>query len=302
MNPSKKDAFVIGRIETLVQKIAQLEKRLGQYESRCPNHNEFVEELIAVKGQMYLLQLSVNAEAETFRRAVDTLQRDIVLLKRQVDSVRSNPAPTGNVPRIAFNGTRGAVDNDLLLTRFIATTFLGKDVQVVATSLKDLMAWSNAQSATVVYDSQREQFSEHRLFESVVGLPNVAVIGFTDKHDIFGGFYRQPIAKPNQQNNDPDMFVFALNANGRCKAPKRFVPRKDVKNKANVFFCTHNADGWFVWVGVDGCGFFTLGNPRSKTWGQSLSKAFEGMEDETLTGMKTDADYTCVRLMAMQLS
>ena len=99
---------------------------------------------------------------------------------------------------------------------------------------------------------------------------------------------------------DPNMFIFSFQSHGRCETPKRFTVKEDKRKKKFVKFFMNDLDGWFVDFWVYGEGGFQLGNERSLTWCSSLSKSFEGIEDNTLTG-NNYKNFTCTRIVAIYL-
>ena len=99
---------------------------------------------------------------------------------------------------------------------------------------------------------------------------------------------------------DPNTFLFSFESHGRCTTPQRFLVRDEVKARANVWFFRSDEDGWFVHFS-GGQGYVGLGNERSATFCSRLSRAFEGIDDTTLTGAAGDTTHHCARLVAVQL-
>ena len=68
-----------------------------------------------------------------------------------------------------------------------------------------------------------------------------------------------------------------------------------------VKFFKDDSDGRFVQFGTSAARFY-LGNDKSNTFCQDLSKGFEGLEDTTLTGKRTYRErFACIHLVAIQL-
>ena len=170
------------------------------------------------------------------------------------------------------------------------------------TALKE---WTGKARATIVYDSKIDPFTHNGLFQVVKGKPNIAIVGFTTGGDVFGGFYSVAVTEQDKNFYDPTMFIFSFESHGRCETPQRFVLKEELKEKANVYFYKEHSYG-VVWFGVYLCGWFLLGNERSDSFCCNISRAFDRLEDTTLTG-QNNTDWThppfhhCTRLVAVQL-
>ena len=163
-----------------------------------------------------------------------------------------------------------------------------------------LRRWTGTHDAAVLFDSDRDEFTGRGFFAAVVARPNVAVVAFTTDGDVFGGFYSVPVMEENTAFPDASICAFSFESHGRCVTPKRFVVKKAKKNKARVVVSTTYPEG-FVSFHV-GMSSFSIGNERSGSFCWSLSKAFETMQDTTLTGKRgVHAWHRCVRVIAVQL-
>ena len=170
-----------------------------------------------------------------------------------------------------------------------------------------LKEWAGKSRATIVFDSTVDEFTDGGLFNKVMGKPNVALVGFTTDGDVFGAFYSVAVTEKEKDHYDSTIFAFSFESHGRCETPQRFAVKEEVKMEANVFFFKNNTNWGFVWFGVDGAGNFTLGNERSRSWCQNMSRGFDGLADTTLTGQNNTKVYTppfhhCARLVAIGLS
>ena len=176
-------------------------------------------------------------------------------------------------------------------------------VQLPIDALKE---WTGKTRATVIFDSTVDEFTDNGLFTKVKGKQNIALVGFTTKGDVFGGFYSVAVTGQYQWFfNDPTIFAFSFESHGRCVTPQRFAVGERLKKKAFVRFNTNN-NGGFVWFRVDGVSHFFLGNERSDSWCWNLSCGFEGLENTTLTGQnntdwKHPPYHHCARLVAILL-
>ena len=171
---------------------------------------------------------------------------------------------------------------------------------VVTGYSKTLKEWTGKTTASVVYDSKVDPFTDDGLFNAVMGKPNVAIVATTTDGDVFGGFYSVAVTKQQKEFFDPNMFIFSFESHGRCATPKKFCVKERLTEIAFVKFFKDDSHGWFVEFNV-GRGWFHLGNEKSRTFCFSLSGGFEGMEDTTLTGTNIGQFFTCCRLVAIQL-
>ena len=171
--------------------------------------------------------------------------------------------------------------------------------------VRELREWTGKASTTIIYDSTVDEFTGDGLFIKVKDKPNITVIGFTTDGDVCGGFYSVAVTKQEKLFYDPSIFAFSFESHGRCETPQRFAVKESLKGKANVEFFWNNSSLGFVRFWVEGVGCFWLGNERSYTCFSSLSDAFEGLEDTTLTGQTVDwienGPNHCARLVAVQL-
>ena len=161
-----------------------------------------------------------------------------------------------------------------------------------------LKQWTGKSSATVIFDSTVDEFTNHGLFNKIKGKHNVAFVGFTTEGDVFGGFYSVAVTNFYDFFHDPNLFAFSFESHGRCKTPQRFVVKQELRHLARVRFFKGDDFGQFVQF--DGPGWFYFGNEKSRTYCHLLSAGFEGIKDTTLTGT-TGVKYTCYRLIAILL-
>ena len=165
-----------------------------------------------------------------------------------------------------------------------------------------LKEWTGKGSATIIFDSTVDEFTDQGLFDKVKGKANIALVGFTTDGDVFGGFYNVAVTEQNRYFFDPNMFIFSFESHGRCETPKRFDVKAEERGKRYVRFYKDNSNGRFVDIGgFAGC--FYLGNEKSRTWCYNLSYGYEGIEDTTLTGKPNGYPnfHHCTRIVAIQL-
>ena len=163
-----------------------------------------------------------------------------------------------------------------------------------------LKEWTGKASATIVYDSTVDEFTDQGLFNKVRGKRNIALVVFTADGDVFGGFYNVAVTEQRKVFKGPDMFVFSFESRGRCETPQRFAVKKKVRIAKYVNFLKNNSYGSFINIG-GGYGGFILGNEKSDTYCFDLSSGYVGVEGTTLTGKPNGERFTCTRLVAVRL-
>ena len=164
-----------------------------------------------------------------------------------------------------------------------------------------LKSWTGKANATIIFDSDVDEYTDDGLFKKVKGKRNVALVAFTADGDVFGGFYNVAVTEQNNKFYEPNMFVFSFESHGRCMTPQRFVVKEDKRRYKSVEFFKNRSFGWFVNYGVN-YGFFILGNEKSNSLCANLSSGFEGIEDDTLTGNTYPRrSFTCTRIVAVYL-
>ena len=178
---------------------------------------------------------------------------------------------------------------------------------VMARGIEALKEWTGMERATVVYDSTVDEFDGDALFNKVMGRPNVAVIGFTTDGDVFGGFFSVPVTEQGRGFYDLGVFAFSFESHGRCETPQRFELKESEKGLASLVVGKNdNCLNGFVSFGVFMTGGFYLGNLCSNSWCWDMSRAFEGLENTTLSGKtfhawKEGPYHHCCRIVAIQL-
>ena len=171
----------------------------------------------------------------------------------------------------------------------------------MADCVNALKAWTGKATATVVYDSTVDEFTDDGLFQAVKGKPNIAIVVTTKDCDVFGGFYSVAVTGQEELFFHPNTFLFSFESHGRCMTPQRFVVKERCREYAFVEFFKNDSYGWFVRFWGGGNSWLYLGNEKSDTWCIDLSCDFEGIEDTTLTGNNNPVAFTCCRLVAVQL-
>ena len=175
----------------------------------------------------------------------------------------------------------------------------------MADCVNALKEWTSKSTATIIYDSTVDEFTNDGLFNKVKGKPNIAVVGITTDGDVFGGFYSLVVWYQDQTVYDPNIFAFSFESHGRCETPQRFVVKEWFEDRAVVCFYKGHIHGFVVfWVSGAYCGFF-LGNENLGSLCANMSTGFEGLEDTTLSGqsgVQSGPFHHCTRLIAIHLS
>ena len=271
----------------------------------------------ATKEQTKLLE-ALFGEAKTMNGKVDVLcshtgrlenvERDVATTANAVKTVESNAGVVSthvSTLNERVDDIRLVFDDKIRAIKAFGASFSGRDLDTMTKGISALKSWTGKASATIIYDSKKDPFTDQGLFDKVKGKANIAVIGFTTDGDVFGGFYSVAVTEQRVEFFDPNMFVFSFESHGRCHTPQRFVVKQGLKAKANVYFFKNNING-FVGFYVNMAGEFRLGNERSNSYCRDLSDAFEGLENTTLTGKNLTCDegpyHHCTRLVAVQLS
>ena len=179
--------------------------------------------------------------------------------------------------------------------------FSGKDLKTMTKGMNALKQWTGKASATIVYDSKKDPFTDQGLFDKVRGKANIALVTFTADGDVFGGFHSRAATEQDKSFKDPDMFIFSFESRGRCETPQRFVVKEERKGNKYLRYYKNSPYVTFVDVGGNhGC--FYLGNEKSSnTFCYELSSGFVGIQDNTLAGKPNCERFTCIRIVAVHL-
>ena len=167
----------------------------------------------------------------------------------------------------------------------------------MAQHLRVLKKWTGKKNATLLYDSSVDELSADELFAKVANKPNIALVNVQENGEIIGVFYAAAVKSQGAYVKDPDVFIFALEANGRFRTPKHFTVKWHVRDSMAVVFFQNSSDNWFQ-AGVMYFGALQLGK-TSASEARSLDGAFRRMKRIDLLDYKTSRQ--CVRLLAIQL-
>ena len=180
----------------------------------------------------------------------------------------------------------------------------------MATCIEALKQWTGTSTATTLYDSDVECFSNRAVMDALQGRPNIALVAISTDGDVFGGFHSRPVRRRSPHANDPDIFLFSFRAYGSRDAPQRFVASREKRDRALVRYNPCQGPSWFVafvlnadrahpWI----CdGMLTLCPTLSDFCRWSLSTAVESMRMRALAGSSGKChDHLCVRLVVLQL-
>ena len=171
--------------------------------------------------------------------------------------------------------------------------------------VNSLKEWTGKASATIIYDSVVDEFTDNEFFRRVQGKENIAIVATTTDGDVFGGFYSAAAMEQEDWFHDPNVFAFSFESHGRCETPQRFAVKEQLKWEVCVEFWEGDRFG-FLAFHVDGYGAFTLGDEKSDCHCWNMSDGFEGLENTTLSGdNNTQFQYPphhhCARLIAVHL-
>ena len=168
----------------------------------------------------------------------------------------------------------------------------------VLKGIEELKARYEFTDVSLLYDSTVDPFTADGLLNKVVAKPHVAIVIFTSKGDIFGFFYIEPI-QPGKRHGLVHVRAFSFECHGRCETPKFFSPNRDRCGGVQLIFSS-DRDGIFT-LSVRFSGSLTIANDHSRSFGNSLSTAFEDMPETLLTGKGSGEKFTCTRLVALKL-
>ena len=90
----------------------------------------------------------------------------------------------------------------------------------MADCVQVLKEWTGKANATIIFDSTVDEFTDNGLFNKVQEKRNIALVGFTVKSDVFGGFYTVAVTRHDFSFIDPTIFAFSLESHGRCTPPE----------------------------------------------------------------------------------
>lgn len=263
---------VMGSIGALSKTVIAVDSMVDTIASKQNENDTKVDKLTSVNETRF----------EALEKKVDMISTVIMETKTRIDEI----------------GLTHSTDNHGTST--VASSFSGKDVTPLEKGISALKNWTGKAVASIIYDSQKDPFTDQCLFDKVKGKANIALVAFTSEGDLFGGFYDVTVTEQDKAFYDPNMFVFSFESHGRCETPKKFAAKPEKRDKKYVGFLNDDSDGWFVQIGGYP-GYFYLGDEKSNTFCVNLSEGFECIEDDTLTGKPNREKFTCTRIVAILL-
>ena len=260
--------------------------------SRCENDERKGGVLCPHTGRLGRVESDVAAIAGTVQewKIRDTVSSDVSSQSERLNDTRLV------VEQKANEGQEGGRGNETVSGNELENKTMTRCVNI-------LKEWTGKATATIIFDSTVDEFTDGCFFTMVKGKPNVAIVATTTDGDVFGGFYSVAVTERFEKFYDSNMFAFSFESHGRCETPQRFVAKEGLKDYAFVRFESNNKSG-FVLFEVKGAGWFFLGNEKSESWCSHLSLGFEDIEDTTLTGKDgtwRGPYHHCTRLVVVQL-
>ena len=171
----------------------------------------------------------------------------------------------------------------------------------MAVFVKALTIWTGKQTASLVFDSDIDEFTATGFFDKVKNKPNIAGVCFTTNGDVFGVCFSVAVTEMDSALKDPNVFAFSFESHGRCFTPKMFILNSVVKWKETVCMCTdeqHRNHGFMRVSNTEVGGELFFGNSTHQPFCHNIRKCFDGLDDTTLT---RSVFYKCVRFLAVQL-
>ena len=244
-----------------------------------------------LNDRVFQLEKKHDAEVKTLIARCKRLEKELAAMREVKGQTESKATQVGPKPP-----GMGVPPQDSALLR----EFSGNDLETMNKGVRALKQWTGKTRAAIVFDSKKDPFTDQGLFDKVRGKANIALVAFTADGDVFGGFDSVAVTEQGKAFKDPDMFVFSFESHGRCETPKRFAVKEDKRRYKSVRYFKGNTNG-FVDVGGS-AGSFILGNEGTYTNCYELSRGFEGIEDNTLTGNTFPQNFTCTRIVAVHLN
>ena len=173
--------------------------------------------------------------------------------------------------------------------------------QTMGDCVNALKRWTGKASATIVFDSTVDEFTDDGLFNTVCNKWDIAIIATTQDGDVFGGFYNVAVTEHDRSFADPNQFAFSFEAHGRCETPQMFPVKREKQHLADIILPKDDEEGVFVQFGTPFQNF-GLGNESSETYCYDLADCFCGLQSSTLSGRDgVFGTHHCTRLVAVHL-
>ena len=170
-------------------------------------------------------------------------------------------------------------------------------------NVSTMKGWVGKERARIIFDSDVDEFTNASFNAKCLNKPNIAVIGFTEEGDVFGGFLEREVNEADKYFKDPNHFIFSLESHGRCKTPVRFLRKEERRDGYAVCWNMNGSHGFISFGSI--LGGFTLGNMESDSYCFDLSSDYEGIQNTTLTGKAGDwwgPYHHCHRLVVVQFN
>ena len=257
---------------------------------------------------------SVSSSVSTLAAKVDGITSDLATVKTRLDTVGPLVEQTHAIvmaeeekhsaEEAAARAARQRVEEARRLAEERVQAVYRHDLEALAGQIQTLRRWTGREKAAIVYDSEVDAFTDDGIFAKLKNKPHIAVIGFTTDGDVFGGYYSVPVKEQNERYYDPSIFAFSFESRGRCRTPRRFPVVDGWKQSIFIKLWKNDSHG-FVLFWVYNVGGFCMGNLASSSYCNNMSRAFQRMQDTTLTGDTSHVHvkgpyHHCMRLIAIQ--
>ena len=171
-------------------------------------------------------------------------------------------------------------------------------ISCLSEGLKALKTWTCKSKATLVFDSDKDGWDKPK-FHEAMKKPSNAVIGITDKGDIFGGYVSVALTETGKWLPDDGQFAFSLFSHGRCDVPQRWMMKKDREGAGKDVAIWRPGNNDYITFGNFNCGSLKLNIQTNESWIGNPSRWFNGLGDTVLTG-ENHAFFTTTRLLVVR--
>ena len=165
--------------------------------------------------------------------------------------------------------------------------------EYVYDNFNTLEDWCGHRVNAVLYDSLIDGKDGYEFRNRILNHQHLYFIVVDDKNNVFGHYHNSSIRMTAESIEDPNIFLFTLNSNGRCG-----IKKFEQKYKSNVFtklYKGNNENMQFYYCGettskgTDFYGLFNIMNSNGII--QDINHLFEGLRPTDLTGFDCNKTF-----------
>ena len=285
------------KIETMMDQLEDIKKRT---ELELQNIESFEHKFNELKNQIDTLKNNYLNEKKECENKIYQFERKIV---NKIDELEKNALKQHEEEMEKIKNQYKQMRNQYPLNSKL------NDMMLENKEMKQIEEWTNKKYSEVIFDSDKDDWSENEPFKSrVLNKSNLIFLIEDFEGQKFGGYINAKIDKALNKGNgwengsaieDPNAFVFSLNSNGRLNGMMKF----GIKDKTKAFLLNDSNETWLFLIGRDkGNDICIEKQPnKSKSYCANRNFNYENNENALIGKVYPNNYFTPKRFVVIQM-